>query len=125
MKKAFEADLATEVSDCTRSDSPDSRRTSRKSAVRVGQAPLGATRTARARAAQVLRKLRLDLRSACLWRVSPSRYKRDGCASFKSVKRFIYEVTESWKIALAQMQANKTRSMLTALGVIIGIVAVT
>jgi putative ABC transport system permease protein len=41
------------------------------------------------------------------------------------VKRFIYEVTESWKIALAQMQANKTRSMLTALGVIIGIVAVT
>lgn len=41
------------------------------------------------------------------------------------MKRFIYEVTESWKIALAQMQANKTRSMLTALGVIIGIVAVT
>ncbi|MBA3386109.1 MAG: ABC transporter permease, partial [Chthoniobacterales bacterium] len=41
------------------------------------------------------------------------------------MKRFIYELTESWKIALAQMQANKTRSMLTALGVIIGIVAVT
>jgi putative ABC transport system permease protein len=41
------------------------------------------------------------------------------------VKRFIYELTESWKIALAQMKANKTRSMLTALGVIIGIVAVT
>jgi putative ABC transport system permease protein len=41
------------------------------------------------------------------------------------VKRFVYELTESWKIALAQMQANKTRSMLTALGVIIGIVAVT
>ncbi|MGI8435759.1 MAG: ABC transporter permease [Chthoniobacterales bacterium] len=41
------------------------------------------------------------------------------------MKRFLYEVSESWKIALAQMQANKTRSMLTALGVIIGIVAVT
>ncbi len=41
------------------------------------------------------------------------------------MKRFIYELSESWKIALAQMQANKTRSMLTALGVIIGIVAVT
>ncbi len=41
------------------------------------------------------------------------------------MKRFIYELTESWKIALAQMQANKTRSMLMALGVIIGIVAVT
>ncbi|MFN2508731.1 MAG: ABC transporter permease [Chthoniobacterales bacterium] len=41
------------------------------------------------------------------------------------MKRFIYELSESWKIALAQMHANKTRSMLTALGVIIGIVAVT
>ena len=41
------------------------------------------------------------------------------------MKRFIYELSESWKIAAAQMQANKTRSMLTALGVIIGIVAVT
>lgn len=41
------------------------------------------------------------------------------------MKRFLYEISESWKIALAQMQANKTRSMLTALGVIIGIVAVT
>lgn len=41
------------------------------------------------------------------------------------MKRFVYELTESWKIALAQMQSNKTRSMLTALGVIIGIVAVT
>src|SRR3979409_1208615 len=41
------------------------------------------------------------------------------------MKRLIYEVSESWKIALAQMQSNKTRSMLTALGVIIGIVAVT
>lgn len=41
------------------------------------------------------------------------------------MKRLIYEFSESWKIALAQMQANKTRSMLTALGVIIGIVAVT
>ncbi len=41
------------------------------------------------------------------------------------MKRLLYELTESWKIAAAQMSANKTRSMLTALGVIIGIVAVT
>ena len=41
------------------------------------------------------------------------------------MKRFLYELTESWRIAVAQMQSNKTRSMLTALGVIIGIVAVT
>src|SRR6185503_20493440 len=41
------------------------------------------------------------------------------------MKRLLYELSESWKIAFAQMQANKTRSMLTALGVIIGIVAVT
>ncbi len=41
------------------------------------------------------------------------------------MKRLLYELTESWKIAAAQMRANKTRSMLTALGVIIGIVAVT
>jgi putative ABC transport system permease protein len=41
------------------------------------------------------------------------------------MKRFVYELSESWKIAFAQMQSNKTRSMLTALGVIIGIVAVT
>ena len=41
------------------------------------------------------------------------------------MKRLIYEFSESWKIAVAQMHSNKTRSMLTALGVIIGIVAVT
>jgi putative ABC transport system permease protein len=41
------------------------------------------------------------------------------------MKRLLYELSESWKIAASQMQANKTRSMLTALGVIIGIVAVT
>ncbi|MEP6698884.1 MAG: ABC transporter permease [Verrucomicrobiota bacterium] len=41
------------------------------------------------------------------------------------MKRFLYELSESWKIAVAQTRANKTRSMLTALGVIIGIVAVT
>lgn len=41
------------------------------------------------------------------------------------MKRFLYELSESWKIAAGQMAANKTRSMLTALGVIIGIVAVT
>jgi putative ABC transport system permease protein len=41
------------------------------------------------------------------------------------MKRFLYELSESWKIALAQMRSNKTRSALTALGVIIGIIAVT
>jgi len=41
------------------------------------------------------------------------------------VKRFVYELSESWKIAVAQMRSNMTRSTLTALGVIIGIVAVT
>ena len=41
------------------------------------------------------------------------------------MKRFLYELSESWKIAVAQMLSNKTRSTLTALGVIIGIVAVT
>ncbi len=41
------------------------------------------------------------------------------------MKRLIYELGESWKIAAAQMRASKTRSILTALGVIIGIVAVT
>ena len=41
------------------------------------------------------------------------------------MKRFAYELSESWKIAVAQMRSNKTRSILTALGVIIGIVAVT
>ena len=41
------------------------------------------------------------------------------------MKRLLYELSESWKIAAAQMAANKTRSILTALGVIIGIVAVT
>jgi len=39
--------------------------------------------------------------------------------------RVIYEVNESWRIALAQIRAHKLRSLLTALGVIIGIVAVT
>jgi len=41
------------------------------------------------------------------------------------MKRFLYELEESWKIAVAQMRSNMTRSTLTALGVIIGIVAVT
>ncbi len=36
-----------------------------------------------------------------------------------------YELTESVRIAVAQIRANKMRSVLTALGVIIGIVAVT
>ena len=42
-----------------------------------------------------------------------------------TMKRFRYELGESWKIAVAQMRSNMTRSILTALGVIIGIVAVT
>ena len=41
------------------------------------------------------------------------------------MKRFLYELSESWKIAVAQMRSNMTRSTLTALGVVIGIVAVT
>ena len=39
--------------------------------------------------------------------------------------RLIYEFTESIRIAFAQIRANAMRSVLTALGVIIGIVAVT
>lgn len=41
------------------------------------------------------------------------------------MKRLVYELHESWRIAAAQMRSNMTRSTLTALGVIIGIVAVT
>ncbi|MBS0662331.1 MAG: ABC transporter permease [Verrucomicrobia bacterium] len=41
------------------------------------------------------------------------------------MKRLYYEITESFRIAFAQIRANKMRSALTALGVIIGIVAVT
>src|SRR5436305_7146827 len=41
------------------------------------------------------------------------------------MKRTVYEVTEAFRIAFAQIRANKLRSALTALGVIIGIVAVT
>lgn len=41
------------------------------------------------------------------------------------MRRFIYEFTEAFRIAFTQIQANKMRSALTALGVIIGIVAVT
>jgi putative ABC transport system permease protein len=41
------------------------------------------------------------------------------------MRRLIYELIESVRIAAAQIRANKMRSALTALGVIIGIVAVT
>jgi putative ABC transport system permease protein len=41
------------------------------------------------------------------------------------VSRFVYELTEAFRIAFAQIRAHKLRSMLTALGIIIGIVAVT
>jgi len=39
--------------------------------------------------------------------------------------KILYELTESIRIAFAQIRANKLRSALTALGVVIGIVAVT
>jgi putative ABC transport system permease protein len=39
--------------------------------------------------------------------------------------RFWFELTESFRIAWQQISANRTRSFLTALGVVIGIVAVT
>jgi len=41
------------------------------------------------------------------------------------VTRSIYEFTEAFRIAFAQIRANALRSVLTALGVVIGIVAVT
>ena len=41
------------------------------------------------------------------------------------MRRLYYEFFESIRIAFAQIRANKLRSALTALGVIIGIVAVT
>ena len=41
------------------------------------------------------------------------------------MRRLFYEINESLRIAFAQIRANKLRSALTALGVIIGIVAVT
>lgn len=41
------------------------------------------------------------------------------------MKRLFYEVNESLRIAFSQIRANKLRSALTTLGVIIGIVAVT
>src|SRR5437763_14466285 len=41
------------------------------------------------------------------------------------MKRYLHELSESWKITAAQMRSNLTRSTLTALGVIIGIIAVT
>ncbi len=41
------------------------------------------------------------------------------------MRRFFYELFESFRIAWAQILANKLRSVLTALGVIIGIIAVT
>jgi len=43
----------------------------------------------------------------------------------KTLARLWYELIESLRIAWAQIRANKMRSILTALGVIIGIVAVT
>src|SRR5512141_353006 len=42
-----------------------------------------------------------------------------------AMQRLYNEFIESFRIALTQIRANKMRSVLTALGVIIGIVAVT
>ena len=42
-----------------------------------------------------------------------------------SIRQFRYETAESLKMAIFQIRANKIRSFLTALGVIIGIVAIT
>jgi len=41
------------------------------------------------------------------------------------MRRLVFELTEGMRIAFAQIRANKLRSALTALGVVIGIVAVT
>ena len=41
------------------------------------------------------------------------------------MRRFLYEMCEAFRIAWMQIRANKMRSILTALGVIIGIIAVT
>src|SRR6516225_3199768 len=59
--------------------------------------------------------------------ITPDLFRSSTCRSRDKVamKRFLYELSESWKIAAAQMRLNLTRSTLTALGVIIGIIAVT
>src|SRR6185369_2339406 len=54
----------------------------------------------------------------------PHRVRRTGALA-PIMRRLYYELTESLRIAFAQILANKLRSALTALGVIIGIVAVT
>ena len=41
------------------------------------------------------------------------------------IRDFIIEIVESFRIAISVIQAHKMRSTLTALGVIIGIIAVT
>lgn len=41
------------------------------------------------------------------------------------MRRLIYELLESVRIAFAQIRANKTRSLLAALGIVIGTIAVT
>src|SRR5207245_8331969 len=70
------------------------------------------------------RAARPSHRSPARW-FDRERRKRSRGGSCRNVKRFVYELTESWRIAASQMRASKTRSILTALGVIIGIVAVT
>jgi putative ABC transport system permease protein len=69
--------------------------------------------------------LRARCHEAPPFRHSPIAQLADTLSPGDTVKRFVYEITESWKIAAAQMRSNMTRSTLTALGVIIGIVAVT
>src|SRR5437773_3813479 len=59
--------------------------------------------------------------------ITPDLFRSSTCRLRDKIgmKRFLYELSESWKIAAAQMRSNLTRSTLTALGVIIGIIAVT
>src|SRR4029434_5613084 len=59
--------------------------------------------------------------------ITPDLFQSSTCRLWDklAMKRFLYELSESWKIAAAQMRSNLTRSTLTALGVIIGVIAVT
>src|SRR5205809_8105372 len=58
--------------------------------------------------------------------ITPDLFRSSPCRLRDTIgmKRFLYELSESWKIAAWQMRSNLTRSTLTALGVIIGIIAV-
>src|SRR5437773_2189681 len=59
--------------------------------------------------------------------ITPDLFRSSTCRLRDKIgmKRFLYELGENWKIAVAQMRANMARAKLTAFGVIIGIIAVT